>query len=77
MFKDYIYFGHQTAAVSSQLRIGVDLTQVTAWHRNPGQNSVTVFMRPSASHVVYMTQAEFDEFLVNLKTANRLKKAYE
>lgn len=78
MFQDYIQAGHQGASTSTQTRVGIDLMQVNAWQRQPQQLYTILYVgRNNTQFQVYMSNAEFDEFLTKLKTANRLKKAYE
>lgn len=77
MFREYTDFNTRGNAVTSQARVGVDLTSVTGYWRDPGSGRVQLRFGGNGSYDAYMTQAEFDEFTVNLKTATRLKKAYE
>jgi len=78
MFKEYTYNGHQSQPSAQQSKIGVDLTLVAAFVRTPGTGVVSLYLATGASiPACNMTEAEFEEFKVNLKTANRLKRAYE
>jgi hypothetical protein len=76
MFKQYVQAGHQSQPLAQQNSIGVDLTTITAYIRTPA-NSYTQLLGPGLNSQVHMTLSEFEEFLTNLKTANRLKRVYE
>ena len=76
MFKEYVYAGHQTQPAAQQNRFGCDLMKITSYTRQPANNYVTLTGQ-GFNCQVHMTQAEFDEFLINLKTANRLRAAFE
>lgn len=75
MFKEYVYWGQQANPESSQSKVGIDLMAITGYLRNPTNNSIAIY--GAGGHTVHMTQAEFDEFKTQLKTANRLKRVYE
>lgn len=76
MFKEYITAGHQTANPANQAKTGVNLMNVVTYIRTPGQNYVQL-IGTGLNTQVHMTDAEFEEFKINLKTAMRLKSAYE
>jgi hypothetical protein len=76
MFKEYIQAGHQNQPVETRSTVAVDLMAVTSYWRVP-QNSYTYLYTGNINNQVHMTAAEFEEFKVNLKTANRLKRGYE
>lgn len=76
MFKEYLVWGHQTQPAAQQSRYGIDLMSVTAYTKVPdGRINIRVGM--ALSYDVHMTEPEFEQFTVNLKTAHRLKKAYD
>jgi len=77
MFKEYLRAGHQVQPASNQGRVGIDLMQVVGYIHTPTTGYVTFYCTGLNSLQVHMTQAEFDEFKTNLRTANRLKRGYE
>lgn len=78
MLKDYISMNHQTLPAEQRVILTVDLVSITSYVRNPTQLSTTVYVNNlSNGYTVYMTQADFDEFKLQVKIANRLKRAYE
>lgn len=76
MFKEYTQAGHQAQPLNQQSKTGVDLTSITSYIRSPS-NGYLSLVGHGLNVQVHMTEAEFEEFKVNLKTANRLKRAYE
>jgi hypothetical protein len=76
MFKEYILFADSTVAVSAQRKIGIDLTTLVSYTRSQSTNS-THLNGPAINVTVLMSNDQFDEFKINLKTAHRLKCAYE
>jgi hypothetical protein len=76
MFKEYIVAGHQTAFPNQQNRVGVDLMGITYYVRQTN-NSYVQLVGSGINVNVHMTEAEYEEFKTNLKTANRLKRGWE
>ena len=77
MFKQYIRAGDQSQPEANRGVIGIDLMTLVAYVRVPLSGYVTLYVPGSSGYNVFMTPAEFDEFQTNVKTANRLKRAYE
>lgn len=76
MFKEYTAAGSQSVPIAQQNRTSVDLMAVTSYTRSPSNNYIT--MHCNGTNIqVFMTEAEFEEFKINIKTANRLKRGYE
>jgi len=76
MFKEYIYLGHQTAPENQQIKVFVNLMTVYSFWRNPANGAVRI-MGPGLGFDLYMTETQYDEFKLNMKTAARLKHSYE
>jgi len=77
MFKEYTQAGHQSEAENRQNKVGVDLMTITSYILQLNNYGYVTLIGHGLNTVVYMTEAEFEEFKVNLKTANRLKRVYE
>lgn len=78
MFKEYIFWGNQHAPPEQQNILGIDLMSVTSYYKYNGTDPNRVRVNATgASTDVYMDQATFDDFVLKLKTCNRLKRSYE
>ena len=76
MFKEFVMWGQQAQTDERRQMMGVDLTTVNSYIRRQA-DSYARLMGKNLSVEVYMNDGQWADFLVNLKTANRLKKMFE
>jgi hypothetical protein len=76
MFKEYILANQNGIPAAQQMKYGIDLMKIITYTRDPINNRTTITGN-GVSASLTMTPDEHETFLTNLKTANRLKSAYE